>query len=50
MRVNSAETIQKAIDYRERSGKSWLQLIRDPKQQQHSRDSFSGRLNSPKGK
>jgi hypothetical protein len=43
MRVNSDETIRRAIDYRAmRGGKSWLELSREPEAQKRSREFFLG--------
>jgi hypothetical protein len=42
MRVNSDETLRRAIAMREADGRSWLEILRDPEQQRFSRDFFSG--------
>lgn len=48
MRVNSDETLRRAVQYREERGaKSWLELTRDPEQQRFSREFFSGGQREP---
>lgn len=41
MQVNSQEKQRRAAAYREARGVSWLELLRDPEQQRHSRDFFA---------
>ena len=42
MRVNSDETLRRAIALRRESGSSWLQLSRQARHQRFSRAFFSG--------
>lgn len=41
MQVNSQEKQRRAAAYREARGMSWLELLRDPEQQRHSREFFA---------